>query len=127
MNNVEKITLQRAISMLKSCNLLYAIVDSDGNKHGALEVLYNKRKKRGPLHYPMGTLRNHYLPFIKDMTDDTVGEVPIDEFDMETLRSSLCAYMSTNWGKGSYSTTIDRENNSIIVHRYSKQTAFEPS
>lgn len=126
MNNVEKITLQRAISMLKSCKFLYAIVDSDGNKHGDLEVVHKSRKKRGPLHYPMGTLRNHYLPFIKHMTDDSVSEVPIEDFDMETLRSSLCAYMSTNWGKGSYSTTIDRENNSIIVHRYSKQAEFEP-
>lgn len=126
MNNVEKITLQRAISMLKSCNFMYAIVDSDGNKHGMLEVNHKNRKKRGPLTYPMGTLRNHYLPFIKNMTDDSVGEVPIDDFDMETLRSSLCAYMSTHWGKGSYSTTIDRDNNSIIVHRYSKQTEFEP-
>lgn len=126
MNNVEKITLQRAISMLKSCNFMYAIVDSDGNKHGTLEVNHKNRKKRGPLVYPMGTLRNHYLPFIKNMTDDSVGEVPIDDFDMETLRSSLCAYMSTHWGKGSYSTTIDRDNNSIIVHRYSKQSEFEP-
>ncbi len=118
MNNVEKITLQRVISMLKSCNFMYAIVDSEGNKHGNLEIVFNKRKKRGPLTYPMGTLRNHYLPFIKDMLDDSVGEVPIDSFEMEALRSSLCAHLSTHWGKGSYSTTIDRENNSIIVHRF---------
>jgi len=88
--------------------------------------VFNKRKKRGPLTYPMGTLRNHYLPFIKDMLDDSVGEVPIDSFEMEALRSSLCAHLSTHWGKGSYSTTIDRENNSIIVHRFSKQAQFEP-
>jgi hypothetical protein len=127
MNNVEKITLQRAISMLKSCNFMFAILDSDGNKHGDLEITHKNRKKRGPLTYPMGTLRNHYLPYIKNMEQDSVAEVPIGEFDIEMIRSSMCAYMSTHWGKGTYTTTLDKENQTIIVHCFKpKQPEFLP-
>ena len=46
MNQIEKAVLTKVFGVLDSIGVQYAIVDSDGNKHGALNVMQEKKVKR---------------------------------------------------------------------------------
>ena len=115
MNNIEKNTLIKVISMLNACKLKFAIIDSDGNKHGELQV--NEQKPRRGLKYPFGTLSNHFVPIVKDMKPNEAVEIMCKEYDPESMRSSLAAWASKNWGNGACTTMIDRNAKSIVVIR----------
>lgn len=119
MNNLEKAALAKVISMLNACKLQYAIVDSDGTKHGDLEVVI--RKKRAPLKYPMGTLSGHFKPYIENLLPDQAAEIPAKNFNLEDLRGSIAAWASTNWGNGTCTTLVDKQTNCVLVFRTSAQ------
>lgn len=119
MNNMERITLPKVISMLNACKVQFAIIDSAGEKHGDLEVV--ARKKRSPLKYPMGTFSNHFKPYIQNLLPDQAAEIPANNFNLEDLRGSIAAWASTNWGKGSCTTLVDKQNNMVLVFRTSAQ------
>ena len=118
MTNIERITLPKIISMLNACNFKFAIIDSDGNKHGDLEIV--ARKKRRPLQYPIGTLSSHFLPYIKNLVPDQAAEIPCLDYDPETIRGSIAAWTSKHWGNGVCSTLVDRETNTVLVFRTQK-------
>jgi hypothetical protein len=117
MNNLQKISLERAISYLKSGKLQYAIIDEDGNKYGDLEVINKTGRKRGALKYPMGTVRNYYLPYVENLQKDDGVSIPCGDFSLEDLQSNLCAWACHVWGSGNYSTVSDKENKSLIIFR----------
>lgn len=119
MNNTERITLPKVISMLNACKVQFAIIDSDGTKHGSLEVV--ARKKRAPLKYPMGTLSGHFKPYIEKLMPDQAAEVPSLNFDIEDLRGSIAAWCSTHWGNGQCTTLVDKQNKLVLVFRTSAQ------
>ena len=47
-----------------------------------------------------------------------VRVIPAEGYDLETLRGSLCARLTTNLGKNTYNTMINKEQNRIEVIRY---------
>lgn len=115
MTPVQKIAIEKATSFLKAAGLMYAIIDSDGKKHGDLEVI--TKKKRGPLKYAPNAVRNYYINFVKGMKKDECITIPFGEFDGVDLQSNLAAWATHNWGKGSCSTSVDRQTRTLIVFR----------
>jgi len=114
-NNIERNTLLKVFSMLNACGVKYAIIDSDGKRHGNLRV--EETKSRRELKYPFGTLSSHFVPIVKDMKPNEAVEINCKEYDPESMRSSLAAWASKNWGNGACTTMIDRNAKSIIVIR----------
>jgi hypothetical protein len=112
MTNIEMVALDYAQKFLTKHGLKYAIQDSDGKVHGALEV--QTKKKRGPLKYPMGTISNYFLPYLQQMKNDAV-EIPIGRFTLDELRGSLAGWCSKNWGNGKHMTSISPDRKSIIL------------
>jgi hypothetical protein len=115
MNNVERITLPKVVSMLNACKVQFAIIDSDGKQYGNLEVV--AKKKRRPLKYPFGALANHFTPYIKDLKADQAAEVPCQDYDMESMRSAIAGWASSHWGNGACSTMLDKKTNTVLVFR----------
>jgi len=54
MNQVENSVLNKVTAVLNSLNLKFAIIDSDGNKHGELNIEQVKKLKRRRSIYPLG-------------------------------------------------------------------------
>lgn len=53
MEQIKVTTLRKAIGLLDACGFKYAIIDSDGIKHGELELAEIKpATKRSPLAFP---------------------------------------------------------------------------
>lgn len=117
MNNIEKAALDKAISFLKAGKFTYAILDSDGTKHGDLEIVNKTGRKRGALKYPMGTLRNHFYPYIHDLKKDEGAEIPCGDFAPEYLRKTISAWACNHWGNKSHNIVISEPSNSLILFR----------
>jgi hypothetical protein len=47
-----------------------------------------------------------------------VVEIPYPPHDSEVVRSNAGAYASKLWGKGSYTSTINREKQVIEIYRH---------
>jgi hypothetical protein len=67
MNQVENSVLTKVTAVLNSLNLKFAIVDSDGNKHGDLNIEQTKKVKRRRSIYPLGELRAYIMPFMQNV------------------------------------------------------------
>jgi len=117
MNNLEKAALDKAISFLKAGKFQFAVIDSDGTKHGDLEIVVKTERKRSPSKYPFGSVRQHFYPYVGNLQKDQAVEVPCGSFAPEDLRGSISAWACTNWGNGSHNTIIDKDANSILVFR----------
>jgi len=102
-STIEDVAINKAVQILQNMKCQFAIITPNGKKMGNLEV--NDSKKR-PLKYAMGTLKNYYFPYVKDIGIGNSVLIPNGEFEPEHLQSSLSAWCSTNWGKGTYATRI---------------------
>jgi hypothetical protein len=122
MNNIERASLPKIISMLNACKVQFAIIDSNGTKHGNLEV--EEKKKRRPLKYPFGALAKHFAPYIENLREDEAAEVPCKEYDIESVRSAIAGWASSHWGNGVCSTMIDKKNKTVLVFRTANQLPF---
>lgn len=94
----------------------YKIVMPDGTEFGTLDVVVKKRKRTAGPH-PYGTLQAYFKPLLEDMTLGDVVVVPFDAFEGERLRSAISAWGAVCWGKGSCSTYINREEQTVEVMR----------
>jgi len=115
MNNIERITLPKVVSMLNACKVQFAIIDSDGTKHGSLEVVAKKR--RSPLKYPFGALANHFTPYLQSLSADQAVEVPCGQYEIESMRSAIAGWASKHWGNGTCTTMLDKPSNKVLVFR----------
>lgn len=115
MNQVEKSVIEKVSKVLESLNLKFAIMDSDGNKHGALEVIAKKKRCRSI--YPLGEMRAYILPHVKDMMINTVKHVPVGKYDPVVVRGSVSSYATQAWGSGNYKTSITKDRKSVEVMR----------
>lgn len=107
---VQKISIKRALSLLNAAGCKYCILESDGTKHGALEVAAAaKERARQASRFPRGALLAHYMPFVKDMKAGDASLVPYGEFGVDeaaktALRGALASWCSARWGNKTYIT-----------------------
>ena len=112
--DVKTIALQHAIKTLNSVGAKYKIIAEDGSEYGTLVL--GKQPKR-QLEFPMGQVREYYLPFIKDMKAGQVAKIPAGVFGLERIQGGVGAYASQTWGKKSVVTHQDEENGVVEVLR----------
>ena len=118
MNQIEQNVLTKVTNVLHNLGLKYAIVDSDGNKHGDLEVVTKKKRVRSV--HPVGELRDHVLPYMKNLLVNTSVMVPHGKFAVERVRSSISSHGTKMWGAGNYTTQVTADKKFVKVTRFDK-------
>lgn len=116
--------LKRSITALNAMDAKYIIVMPDGTKYeqGGLKLepertQTNKvRRKRGLVH-PIGTVKQYYFPFIKDVTPGQLVEIPYDKYGGELLASGISSYATRIWGKQSAMTVRNNTKGVVEVLR----------
>ena len=110
------VIIERSLAALKATGAKYIVIMPDGteHKHGDLELVDKKRKKRM---FPHGAITAHYLPFIKEMLPGQMVKVPISHFPPNTLVSGISSRAIDWWGKGSTITARNEKENVIEVLR----------
>ena len=110
-----KVTLSNLRQLEKRGILKYKVIVDD-EEHGGLEVV--KTDKRRKLSLPFGTMRAHIQPFMGDMQPGDLVEIPILEFPPETVRGGACAWANEKWGRGTYTSTINKTSNKVELYRF---------
>lgn len=117
MNQVEKDVLNKISNVLQSLNIKFAIIDSDGNTHGDLNVVKDKKVKRRRSIYPLGELRAHIMPHLSSLMINTTKNIPAGKYDAENVRASVSSYATQLWGKGNYRTKVTADKRQVVVTR----------
>lgn len=99
--------LSRGLSILKSLPVEFIVVGGgETYTQGELELVAKKSAKQGkrPLKYPFGAIRKHVTPYMQDMKPGDVVQVPIGEYDINSIQSGVCNYAGRTWGNDTYTT-----------------------
>ena len=121
MNQVEKDVLNKVTNVLQSLNLKFAIIDSDGNKHGDLNIEKAKKNKRRRSIYPLGEVRAQIMPHMATIMINTTKNIPVGKYQPEVIRGSVSSYATQLWGAGNYKTKVSQDK------RYVEVTRMDPS
>jgi hypothetical protein len=114
--------LKRTLAALTGLKAEYIIVLPDGTKYerGSLKLQEQKadpnRRKRGAVH-PIGSIKQYYWPFIKDLQPGQIVEVPFDKYGGTLLVSGISSYATRIWGKRSTMTLQNSKKQVVEVLR----------
>jgi hypothetical protein len=117
MNQVENNVLAKVTNVLQSLNLKFAIIDSDGNKHGDLNIEQVKKLKRRRSIYPLGEVRAQIMPHMSSMLINTTKNIPVGKYQAEVIRGSASSYATQLWGAGNYKTRVTADKRYVEVTR----------
>ena len=117
MNQVEKDVLNKVSNVLQSLNLKFAIIDSDGNKHGDLNIEKVKKVKRRRSIYPLGEVRAQIMPHMSSIMINTTKNIPVGKYQPEIVRGSVSSYATQLWGAGNYKTRVTADKRNVEVTR----------
>jgi hypothetical protein len=115
--------LQRAVrdlELLEGRKLIqFKIFSVDGGEYGDLPVVEEEtKKKKAASKYPHGEVRQYTLPFIESLMPDGIVSIPFNKYDAESIRGNVCSWCTTVWGKQSYSTTVNRDKQTVEIYRH---------
>lgn len=114
MEDMKLAVLNKALGMLRVLGCQYAVVDYNGTKHGDLEVVPPKQKRK----YSGIDYKQIYEPFVKEITpSDTIHELTVpDGISIESLRGTMCSWCTRKWGPETYTTQV--KDGKILLMRY---------
>ena len=112
-------SIKQLIALEERAHIRFKVITADGLEYGnlKLKVVEQKKKKRAS-HYPHGEIRHYVLPFIKDIQPDQIARIPVDKYDFESIRGNTCSWCTTVWGKGTYSSAVDKEKRIVEIYRF---------
>lgn len=118
--DVREKTIDRVLVMLNATGAKYEI-HFNGKVYGALpkpEPVAPPRLKRKKFDgYTHGALRDYIEPFIANIEVGEVVKIVNPPYDLERLRSSICARMCAKYGNGSFTSSISRRDDTVEVLR----------
>lgn len=107
MKDIQLKELQRAIKFIDALGCTYKIITPDGAEFGTLEVKPAQDRKRAPLRYPFGEISKFYKPQLNLQAEiGDVQEIAIGKYSVDDIRNGVCALLSKEWGKDTYTTSI---------------------
>lgn len=115
MNMIQQQTFKKALAYLDAVGATYAVIDSSGEKHGTLEVIEPKKRKKSER--PYGELSKFAIKWVGHMEIGDVVEVPVEEYDPETVRGAITSWACNNWGKGKLTTAYNKETKKLEALR----------
>jgi hypothetical protein len=119
-----KVTLSNLRQLEGKGYIKYKVIHGE-DEHGSLEVITRKIKRSSRLGLPFGTLRSHVVPYINGMEPGDLVEIPCANFPEENVRSNACAWATTTWGRGTYTSTVNRKTGCVELYRYPEDEVKE--
>lgn len=116
-----KKSLEHAVNILTAIDAKFVISMNDGSivKRGEWNAGTKLSKtKTGTVRKPNGAYADRYKPYLDNLAVGDVVEVPCEGFSHNELQGAMTGWMSTTWGKGSYATSYNAENDTLEVIRY---------
>jgi len=115
MEQIKQTTLKKAIALLNAVGAQYAIIDSDGNHHGDLQV--TEPKKRRKSNYPHGELTKYCVDTFKELSVGDVCIFPTGKYDVKDMQRTLSSWLCRVYGNGSHTTCMSEDRKAIEILR----------
>lgn len=115
MLDIQKTALQKALQTLRALNCQYAVIDPEQTKHGDLEVVAKKGKKKSI--HPYGELAGYIGQHLHNINVGEVKEVPYAKYGGECVQSSAAAWMNKNFGAGAHTSAQNHSKQVLEVLR----------
>lgn len=109
-----------ALKRIDSLGVQYKIIAPDGREYGTLVVVApmpEKVRKRVPHKYAHNALKNYVVPFFTLMVPGDEVFVPVGDFDLKSVQSSVSSHAGQMWGAGNYVTARDPVRNGVNLLR----------
>lgn len=109
MQGVQKVVLEKAVRLLDSLKVDYAIVVSDELSliKGDIQILGKQKKRTRTKTVPYGTYSTLFKSHgVDDMEVGDVIAIPFGSFDPIVVRKTASAHCANRWGNGSSVTSI---------------------
>jgi len=114
---IHEIALNKAISILQSLNCQFAIIDAQGNKHGKLLIAESKPAKLRKMRLPFREVTNFCAEHLTNLQVGAVAQLPIKKYGSKNVQSWSSSFMQKTYGKGSYTSHINRETEVVEILR----------
>jgi hypothetical protein len=119
MLEIQKIVLTKAIKLLNSIDVEYAIL-ANGEKYGELEV-FEKRGAEGKRSfaskYGRGAVLNYVRPYIDNLKVGEVAKIPAGDFELKAIAATSASHAHRMFGNGAHAGRMDKENNVFEIMR----------
>jgi hypothetical protein len=115
-------TIARAVAMLTASGAKFKVISPNGEEFGELVLAAPEPDKKRKNKYKFGTLHSIYIPHLQNLNPNEVATIPVDTLSgitLEDVRGAACAWATTHWGRGAYTTNLDRTFNNVEVLRFS--------
>jgi hypothetical protein len=112
-------TIEKALKDLRSAGCAYQVMGMNNEMflHKA-EVFNPAKEKKRNRKFSSGELKKHYMPYIENLQEGDVAIIPATEnYSVVDIQHSITATMCHLWGNGSYTTCLNRKNNTVEVLR----------
>ena len=120
MLEIQRTTLTKAIKLLNSIGVEYAILAGE-EKHGTLEIVKKKQKvkksKSFVSKYGRGILREYVKQYIQPLKVGEVAYIPVGNFDLPAIAGSAASYAHELFGKGGHTGRTDQEKKVFEILR----------
>lgn len=117
MLDIQRRTIDSLAKMLDKWEILYKILLPNGEELGTLIVSKQTKTKRADRPHPFGAFKAYFLPLVQDMVAGDVVEIHCGPFKPAELRGAVSAWAVAAWGKGSVTTHINSEKQTVEVLR----------
>lgn len=119
MLEIQKITLRKAINLLNSIGVQYAIF-AENEKYGELEVIPPKPVRKGISYsdkYGRGVVREYVRPYIENLKVGDVAQIPAGDFDLAAVAAIGATFAYDLFGAGGHTCRQDKDNNLVEFMR----------
>lgn len=113
--------LDDVIKRLDTLGVQYRVIGQDGTSYGtwsdAKVETKTVTKYRTGNRYPYGALKRHALAYMEPLQPGDECEIPLENFDVDSLHSSVASWAIRLWGMGNYVSARDKDTCVIRVLR----------
>jgi hypothetical protein len=110
----QRALLDRITETLANMDCNYAITLPDGEEVTNI-ISAEPRRKRSL--YALGEQREYIKNFLSEVEPGQFAEVPFDKWPSANIQGGISAYCRALWGRGTFTTSINRANKTIEVLR----------
>lgn len=115
MKEIQMRELQRAVKFIEALGCEFKVITPEGDEFGTLEVKVAKNKTRAPLRYAYGEIARFYKPQLNLQSEiGDVQEIAVGKFTPEDIRSGVCSVLTKEWGKDSYTTSVNDHSVEVL-------------
>lgn len=112
--SMKNLAIERMSRQLATLGCRFKIITEDGAEFGDLEVMPEPKQKREYNRYVTAT---NYVELLKDIKPGESVFIPAGTAPLNGVQSTLCAYMTSRFGKGAYMSARQPDRNGVEILR----------